>query len=106
MRTLRIMDFAVPADYRVKVKEIEKKDKYLDFVRELKNTLEYENDDNTNCIWCFWYNQQRISTRNGGLGNKRTSGDHPNDCIIEIGQNTEKSPGDLLSLKLQRETID
>ena len=25
-----------------------------------------------------------------GLGNKRTDGDHPNYCITEIGQNTEK----------------
>ena len=33
-----------------------------------------------------------ISTR---TGNKRTSGYHPNYCFIEIGQNTEKSPGDL-----------
>ena len=28
-----------------------------------------------------------------GLGNKRTSGDHWNYNIVEIGQNTEKSPG-------------
>ena len=34
-------------------------------------------------------------TRTRGLGNKRTSGDHPNYSIIERGQNTEKSPGDL-----------
>ena len=33
-RTYRIIYFAVPADHRVKLKEIEKKDKYL--VRELK----------------------------------------------------------------------
>ena len=33
-----------------------------------------------------------------GLGNKRTSGDHPNYSIIEIGQNTEKIPGDLRKL--------
>ena len=33
---------------------------------------------------------QRISTRSGGLGNKRMSGDHPNYSIIEISQNTEK----------------
>ena len=26
------------------------------------------------------------------------SGDHPNYCIIEIGQNTEKSPEDLRRL--------
>ena len=30
------MDFAVPADHRVKVKESEKIDKYLDLARELK----------------------------------------------------------------------
>ena len=30
------MDFAVPADHRVKLKECEQKDKYLDLARELK----------------------------------------------------------------------
>ena len=35
---------------------------------------------------------------NGRLGNKRTSGDHPNYSIIKNGQNTEKSPGDLRKL--------
>ena len=31
-----IIDFAVPADHRIKLKECEKKDKYPDFARELK----------------------------------------------------------------------
>ena len=35
-RTCKIVDFAVPADHRIKLKESEKKDKYLDFARELK----------------------------------------------------------------------
>ena len=30
------MDFAVPADHRVKLKESEKMDRYLDLARELK----------------------------------------------------------------------
>ena len=30
------MDFAVPADHRVKLKESEKRDKYLELARELK----------------------------------------------------------------------
>ena len=30
-----------------------------------------------------------------GLGSWQMSGDHPNDSIIEDGQNTEKSSGDL-----------
>ena len=35
-RTCRIVDFAVPADYRVKVKEYEKGNKHLDLAKELK----------------------------------------------------------------------
>ena len=33
------MDFAVPADHRAKLKESEKRDKYLDFAKELKQKL-------------------------------------------------------------------
>ena len=36
-RTCRIADFAVPVDHRVKLIENEKKDKYIDLARELKN---------------------------------------------------------------------
>ena len=35
-RTCKIVEFATPADHRIKLKEGEKKDKYLDFARELK----------------------------------------------------------------------
>ena len=35
-RTCKIVDFAVPADHRIKLKECEKKDKYFDLVMELK----------------------------------------------------------------------
>ena len=94
-RTCRIVDFAVPADYRIKLKENEKKDKYQDLA---KKTVEHEGDYYTNCDWCFWYSHQRILKGTEGLGNKRTSGDHPNNYIIENGQNTEKSPGDLRRL--------
>ena len=43
---------------------------------------------------------KRLSKRTKGVGNRRMSGDHPNYSIVEVGQNTEKSPRDLLSLKL------
>ena len=44
---LQNLDFAVPADHRIKLKESEKKDKYLDLARELKKTVEHEGDDFT-----------------------------------------------------------
>ena len=83
------MDFAVPADHRIKLKGGEKNDKYLDFA------MEHESDNYTNRDWCFWYSHQLIIKGTGGLGNKRTSGVNTNYYIIENGQNTEKSPGDL-----------
>ena len=35
-RICKIVDFVVPADHRINLKECEKKDKYLDLARELK----------------------------------------------------------------------
>ena len=66
--------------------------------------MEHESDRYTNCDWWFWYSCQSINKAAGGLGNKRMSGDHRNNNIIEIDQNTEKSLGNLrnlLFLKLQ-----
>ena len=56
--------------------------------------MEHENGDYTNCSWCSWYGDRRIGTRSGGLGNCGMSWYCPN----YIGQNTEKSPGDLRRL--------
>ena len=53
-RTWKIVDFAVPADHRIKLKECEKKDKYVDLARELKKTMEHAGDNYTNCNWCVW----------------------------------------------------
>ena len=94
-RTCKIVDFVVLANHRIKLKENEKKDNYLDLARKLEKTMEHEGDNYTNCDWCFWYSHQRIIKGTGRLGNKRTSEDLPNNYIIEKGQNTEKSPGDL-----------
>ena len=51
-KTCKTDDFAVPADHRIKLKECEKRDKYLDLARELKKTMEHEGDY---CDWCFWH---------------------------------------------------
>ena len=47
----------------------------------------------------------RIGKGIGRFGNKRPSGDHPDYSIIKIDQNTEKSPGDMMSFKLLWKTI-
>ena len=54
----KIIDFAVPADHRIKRKECETRDKYLDLARELKKTKEHKGDNYTNCDWCFWHGKE------------------------------------------------
>ena len=71
---------------------------YLDLARELEKPMKHENDSDSICNSCAQYSYQMFGTRSEGLGNKRTSGDHPKDSIIKIGQNTEKCPGDLRRL--------
>ena len=71
-----------------------------------KKTVEHEIDDYSNFIWCSWYSYQIIGTRTGGLGNNRTGGDHPNYNIVEIGQNTEKSPEDLRRLVITQTRLE
>ena len=80
---------------RVKISESLKTDKYQDLASEQKKTMEYESDGDTNCNKCTRKNPQRLGKGNEIVRNQRTFGDHPNYYIIEIGQNTEKSPGDL-----------
>ena len=46
-----------------------------------------------------------INKETGEFGNKRMSGDHPNYYIIEIGQNTEKSAGDLRRLAVTQTPV-
>ena len=44
--------------------------------------------------------------KTGKLRNLRTSGDHLNYSIIKIGQNTEKSPGELRKLGVTQTQVD
>ena len=91
------MDFIVPAAHRVKLKQSEKIEKYIDLAKELKKIMERVSDSDTNCNWCVLYSHQRFGTRTGGLGNKWTSGDHPNYSIVETTR-IQKSSGDLRRL--------
>ena len=72
--------------------------------RKTEKAKKLESDGDSNCNWCAWYSHKRIDSGTGGLGNKRTSEDHPNYSIVEISQKTEKSPRDMRRLAVtQRE---
>ena len=58
----RIVDFAVPADHTVKLKESENREKYQDLAREekRKKLWNIESDGDTNCNWRTRYSHQRL----------------------------------------------
>ena len=102
-RTCRIVDFGVPADHRVTLKENEKRDKYHDLVRELKKKK--TNRETWKWRWYQLYRHQRIDTGAGGLGNKRAMGDNLNYSVIRIGQNAEESSENLRKLVVTQTTV-
>ena len=107
-RTCKIVDFAVPADHRIKLKECEKKNKYLDLARELKK---------------LWYMKVTIIPIVIGAFGTITKGLQKGLEDLEVGGRVEtiqtttllrtarilrrvlETWGDLLSLKLQWKTI-
>ena len=76
-------------------------------VNKKKKTMEHEGDGNTSCNQRARYSHQRIGLLpTGGIGNKNTSSDHPNYSTVKIGQNTEKSPGDLKRLVVTQAPVE
>ena len=71
----------------------------------MKKSEKKDNDNYTTRDWYFCYSHQRIIKETGGLGSSRASEDHPNFNIIEIGQNTKRSPGDLKRLAVTQTPV-
>ena len=65
--------------------------------------MEYERDGDTNYNWSAWTDPQKLGK--GRLRIKYRNRDHPNTSIVEIGQNTKKSPGDLRRLAVTQTPV-
>ena len=89
----------VDFDDRVKLKESEKRERARELKKlwNMKVTVRYN--------WCTCNTHERIGKGTGGLRNKRTSGDHSNKGIDEIGQNAKKSLGDLKRLSVSQTPV-
>ena len=82
-RTCHQVDFAIPADHRIKIKQNEKqKDRQISG-REL-NTVIHESDSDTNCCWCTWNSLQRLGKKTSGTENQRKNEDCPNYSTVKI----------------------
>ena len=111
MRNCKIMDFAFPDNHRVKLKESEKKDKYLDLTRKLKNKQKLWNMKVTFIpiiigdlcmVTNRWIRGQEDLEIKGRVENLQ------NISLLKsarILRRVLETWGDLLSLRLERKTI-
>ena len=97
----KIVDFEVPADHRIKLKECEKRDKYLNLARELKKLWNMTVTIIPIVIGAFGTVTKGLLK---GLEDLEV-GDHPNSSIIENSQNTEKIPRDLRRLAVTQSPV-
>ena len=89
------MDFVIPKDHIVKLKESKKKDKYLDLSRELTKLWNIKVIVVPVIIGTLGTVTKGLLQGLEDLEITGRVGDHLNYSIIEINQNTEKSPGEL-----------
>ena len=97
------MNFAVPADHWLKIKENENIHKYLDLAGEKKTTkskktIEHEGNGDTGYNWYVRNDSQSLGNSDRKARYNSSIREHRNYSILKIGQNTEKSPGDLRRL--------
>ena len=86
----------------IKLKECKKNDKYLDLAKALKKLWNIKVAIIPIVIDAFGIVTKGLLK---GLGSWQMSGDHPNDSIVENGQNTERSPGDLRRLAVTQTPV-
>ena len=68
--------------------------------------MEHKNDIDTRCNRETRYSHQNINNGTTGFGNWWTYEDYPNYIMIEISENTEKSPGNLKRLAVTKIRVE
>ena len=104
-RTCKIVDFAVPAGHIIKLKESEKKDKYLDFWRELKKLCYIKMTIIPIDIGAFGTVIKRLLKGLEDLEVGLQSEIIQTTALLRILRRVLETWGDFLSLKLQLKTI-
>ena len=96
LKTCPLVDFNFTANHRNQRKRKERQ--VFGPWQRTEKTAEHEDNGDTNCNWCTRNGSKRLVRKTGGIRHQRKIRNHPDYCIIEISQNTAKSPRDLRKL--------
>ena len=78
------MGFAIPIDYRVKIKKKKKQNvrQILGFYLKTERAVKYEGGGDTNNSWCAWKSLLGIGKETGVYENQRKNHDHTDHRIF------------------------
>ena len=96
-RTCRLVEFAFPAEHRMKIKEKEE--------RQVLRPCQWTKK---NCYWCARNNPQKVVKRAVSVGNSKTSREIQTAALlrsVRILRRVLVTWGDLMSLRLQWKTV-
>ena len=77
----------------------------IELSQRTQKAVEYESDGDTYTNQHAWNSSQWVGKRKRIVVKRRANRNHPNHSIIKIGQNTEKSPGDLRGLAVSQNPV-
>ena len=105
-RTCWIVDFALSVDHKEKFKESGEKRKIHRPCWRTRKIWNLKMTVILILIGALGTVTTGFFTDTGGLGNYRTSRDHPNNCINEIINEIKKSPGDMKRLAVTQTLME
>ena len=71
------------------------------FCLKTEKSMEQENENDTNINWSAWNSPLKVLEKTTGvIRNQKMNRNRRNNIIIEIGQNTKRSPGNLSRLSV------
>ena len=82
------MDFAIPADHRVRIKESEKIDEYLDLAREMKKLSKMKMTELPIVAGALRSILKNLEKRLRDTGNQRKNQNYPDHSSVKINKNT------------------
>ena len=98
------MDFAIPAEHRVKNKRKQKDWQILGSCQRAEQPVEHEGDRDINCSWYAGNSPQRFGKMTGGIKNQKNQ-EHTDRITAKISYNTQESPPDLKRLTVTQTPV-
>ena len=104
-RTCQLVDFAILADHREKIKEKQEDRQILGSCQRAEKAVEHKNDDDSNWSWCPWNGPQTPGKETEGTGDQGKNWVNPDHSTTKISKNSLESPRNLKIIAVTQTSV-